>query len=283
MNKAERKGTGREAGRGKNRAKQDRRSGAVSGAVWLMLAVLVAAAFWGIGPGSRAGAESGGAEREAAGLPAALERLAALGRSAAAEGAPLRLVVKWQGEYDGPAGDRAAASLAAALNLRLVSQGEEDGHRTLRCGSAEDGVRVSLFWSELAGGSHYAIVTLETRDLAAAPGLPAAAAEAGAAMAAAGVRAEWNAAIQGESRKQGTPEEAAAGAEGVLAKLLPGSEALEQYEDAATVSRSYRVPGLERTVPGSKGELAAQIAVHRSSGDGRERVTIGLPLITVEY
>ncbi|MNP78674.1 hypothetical protein D3C76_1763460 [compost metagenome] len=57
----------------------------------------------------------------------------------------------------------------------------------------------------------------------------------------------------------------------------------ESYEDNTTYSRSYSVPGLERTVRSGRHALALQLAVHTNGNNNANRVTIGLPLITIEY
>ncbi|WNS43068.1 YwmB family TATA-box binding protein [Paenibacillus sp. MMS20-IR301] len=228
--------------------------------------------------GTRAAASSG-AMRDSFAL------LSELGSAAAAPGAPQRLVLKWQGEYSGePDAEAAVQRLAARLGLGEVSRTDEDGHMTSRASAALGrATQVSLFWSELGGGRSYSIVTFETADLAGSPELPAAAAAAGAAMREAGIAAEWNASLQAPARESGGPQAALLATEQVLSAQLPGLQAEENYEDDTTSSRSYSVPGLARTVSSDEHSLALQLAVHRNGNDDTNRVTIGLPLITIEY
>lgn len=222
----------------------------------------------------------------AAALPGSLALLTKLGTEAAAPGAPLRLVVKWQGEYSGAAPAEAAVQqLAARLGLGEVRRSEEDGHQTSRASKVPgSGTQVSLFCSGLGGGRSYCIVTLETADLMGSPELSAAAEAAGQVMREAGIAAEWNASLQAPAKESSGPQAALLAAEQTIAAQLPGIQAEEDYtEDETTSSRSYSVPGLQRTVSSGSHSLALQLAVHRNGNDDSNRVTLGLPLITVEY
>ncbi|QUL54152.1 YwmB family TATA-box binding protein [Paenibacillus tritici] len=220
-------------------------------------------------------------------LQESLALLTTLGTRASAPGAPLRLVLKWQGEYSG--GDRAEAavaaqSLATRLGLGELSGTDEDGHLTWRSSARLPGdAQISLFWSELGGGRSYSIVTLETADLLGSPELPAAAADAGRIMLQAGIAAEWNASLQAPAKEQGASQAALLATEQTLAEQLPGIHAEENYADVTTTSRSYSVPGLSRTVSSGSHSLALQLAVHKNVNEDRNRLTIGMPLITVEY
>lgn len=221
-----------------------------------------------------------------AGLPESLALLSSAGQEVTAEGSPLRLVLKWQGEYSGDSTDSAetAGLLAEQLGLGEVEASEEEGHVTYRAaGSQDDYSQLSMFWSELGEGSSYVIVTVETRDLLKAEGFENAAEEAGRLLFAAGITPEWNASLQGTASLQGAPGEALAGIEGVIAERLTGLQAVESYEDDTTYSSSYKVPGLERFVNSGDHRVALQTAVHKNGNDNSNRVTIGLPLITIEY
>lgn len=236
------------------------------------------------GQATAAGAGAGVA-RAAAALQDSLTLLTRLGTEAAAPGAPLRLVVKWQGEYSGAAPAEAAVQqLAVRLGLGEVRRSEEDGHETSRASKVPGGgTQVSLFWSGLGGGRSYCIVTFETADLTGSPELPAAAGEAGQAMREAGIAAEWNASLQAPAKESGGPQAVLLAAEQTIAAQLPGLQAEEDYTDETTSSRSYSVPGLQRTVSSGSHSLALQLAVHRNGNDDSNRVTLGLPLITIEY
>lgn len=57
----------------------------------------------------------------------------------------------------------------------------------------------------------------------------------------------------------------------------------ESYKDISTVSRTYSIPNLNRSVMSGNQSVSAQIAVHHEDQKGTNRVTIGFPLITIEY
>ncbi len=276
-------------------------------------------------------------------LTRSLKLLITAGREIAADGSPLRLVVKWQGEYSGETADSAnaadheeataaaqamknadaanaadhadavtaaravtdaeapataqamsaieaadsaapAARLAGLLGLGKLEAAEEDGHVTYRASRALDSTStVSLFWSEVGQEVSYVIVTVETKDLLQAEAVQTAAADAGAQMLAAGITPEWNASLQGTSLVHESPREVLKRAEGAIAEQLGRLEAAESYEDVATYSRSYSIEGAQRYVNSGDNRIALQAAVHQNSNDNSNRVTIGLPLITIEY
>lgn len=299
-------------------------------------------------------------------LSRSLDLLASAGREVTAAGSPLRLVVKWQGEYSNEAagtdstnaaasaqallnkditsgaqaafnedvtsGDpvslnedaafgtkalsiteattaapavskadataeaqtlspatsadssAAAARLADQLGLGKLMTSEEDGHVTYRASRPLDSAStISLFWSEMGQGTSYVIVTVETQDLLQAAGFQAAAAYAGAQVLAAGITPQWNASLQGMSSLQGSPREALERVQGTIAERLNGLEPAESYGDVATYSRTYSVKDAQRVVNSGEHRIALQAAVHQNSNDSSNRVTIGLPLITIEY
>lgn len=238
-------------------------------------------------PASAAAREaSSPAGSEDEGLVGSLSMLTALGRAATLPDSPLRLVLKWQGETSGASGASAGAAaerLAGKLGLGPVRTSDEDGHMTSRAAAALAGAKVSLFWSELGGGRSYVIVTFETADLRQTPELPAAAASAGQKLLQAGIAAEWNASLQGAAKEQGGAGDALFSIEQSLQEQLPGMNPEESYEDNTTYSRSYSVPGLQRAVRSGSHALALQLAVHTNGNNNANRVTIGLPLITIEY
>ncbi|WP_187355523.1 YwmB family TATA-box binding protein [Paenibacillus tengchongensis] len=248
----------------------------------LCIAALLLAGFRGA---AAADLQAADAPRSAE-LAQPLRQLAAAGGAAMEAGSPLRLVLKWQGNFSGkgPAAHEAAAALAQRLGLGPVQVGEEDGHTVYRASAAAAAAgKAAMFWSELGDGTSYVIVTHETADWRQDGGFQAAAEAAGLALQAAGVAAEWNASLQGEAAEQGAPEAALAGAESALAQAFGEAQAEEAYADGATASRSYSVPGLERFVKSGGHDIALQAAVHQDSQDGANRLTIGLPLITIEY
>ena len=222
---------------------------------------------------------------QAAELHKTLTFLTTLGQSVTTPGSPLRLVVKWQGEYkdEGYKAENAAAHLSSKLGLGAASRDASGEHVTYRASSGNEGYTTHLFWSELGEGRSYVIVTLETADLLKAPDLQAAANEAGLKLQEAGITADWNTSLQGNSKEQGNLPQAMLFMEQNMKMQLKGLDEKEHYEDATTVSHSYNSSALLRSVSSGNHKVAIQTAIHQDVNTGSSRITIGLPLITIEY
>ncbi|NUU59167.1 YwmB family TATA-box binding protein [Paenibacillus agri] len=223
------------------------------------------------------------------GMEESLSLLSLLGQQATQPGTPMRLVLKWQGEYSEgddlrAAGPLTAVELAENLGLNIPTGVEEHGHLVYRATSSlTENTSISLFWSELGEGHSYVIATLETADLTKAGDWQNKAIQVGKLMLKSGIDAEWNASLQGTAKEQGEPKEALIVTEKNFANRVAGLAEAECYKDETTYSRSYKVPGLERFVVSGNHNLAMQAAVHRDGINNENRITIGFPLITIEY
>lgn len=58
---------------------------------------------------------------------------------------------------------------------------------------------------------------------------------------------------------------------------------VERYEDTATKSVSYQAAEPPLQVQSGPHMLNMRLAVHQISGQGDTRVTVGFPVITIEY
>ncbi|MFP4976904.1 YwmB family TATA-box binding protein [Paenibacillus sp. CN-4] len=268
-----------------------------------LLILLAVCCMTGLLAGFRFGQEQPASEGESA--REELERLPqliAMAREASAPASPLRVVLKWQGEV--AAGDMtaeeaavAAGKLARQLGLSEPVRTEEQGNVVYRAASVsssaqkapldiatpEPSLSHSLFWVEYGKGGSYVVVTLETADARDAEVLRAQAQTAGDALAAHGVAAKWNVSLQSKAGQQGTPGASLKAAENILSGSLNGLHAEESYTDDATACRSYSVPGIRNVLRSGSRDLAVQAAVHYDGFRGENRVTLGFPMITVEY
>ncbi|MDT3427950.1 hypothetical protein J2Z22_003526 [Paenibacillus forsythiae] len=223
---------------------------------------------------------------ELAGSPSETVRLLTnLGRDLTEPGSPLRLVFKWQGSYTGEAGGAYASvsSLSKSLGLQAVVKSEEEGHGAYRSSHKNGSMKTSLFWSEMGEGESYVIVTVESADLARTAGLAETAERTGTLLASAGIAADWNVSLQGIAKERGDAGQALKLTERLLAGKLQGMNAAEAYEDETTASISYTVPSIRHTLQSGTHRLAMQAAIHKDVAEGGSRVTIGFPLITIEY
>jgi hypothetical protein len=220
------------------------------------------------------------------GLNSSLKSLIDLGKEATVSSSPLRLVLKWQGPISGYNDDPSVevAKLSARLGLSVPSGTEEDGHMTYRAETTKAyETRLSLFWSELGEGNSYVIVTLDTANLQNEDSFQAVAGEVSAILEQNKINAEWNVSLQGITDKQGAPEEILSQTELLIDEQFEVVTPKESYSDVATVSRTYSIPGLKRSVVSGNDVVSAQIAVHHEDLKGENRLTIGFPLITIEY
>lgn len=218
-------------------------------------------------------------------LKKSLPLLTSLGKSVTVPGSPLRLVLKWQGEYDGDGPEAGVTATNLSDDLGLGETSREDGgeHLTYRSAADRAGFQTTMFWSELGDGRSYVIVTLETPDLLNAPDLQAEAEEAGAKLRKIGITAEWNTSLQGAAKEQEDPKKALQLTEQNMSAQLPELKVLESYEDETTASHSYSTSALLHSVISGNHKVALQTAIHQDAKEGSSRVTIGFPLITIEY
>ncbi|MDR9855906.1 YwmB family TATA-box binding protein [Paenibacillus sp. VCA1] len=199
-------------------------------------------------------------------------------------GEPERVVIKWQGTWEGSAEqtEAAAQKLSRSLQLPSVTEVKENGHTTYRVIGQKDTVPVRFNWQEMPGGQSYVIIQLE----ASTPGqwslLSDLQAEFGNKMREAGIDAKWNAALQGNVDDRLKAAETMERIEGKLTDCLDAVPK-ETYNDATTVSNAYQVPSLMSRVRSGDTWLNMQVAVHEDDESGKNRVTIGLPVITIEY
>lgn len=218
-------------------------------------------------------------------LNGSLMSLIDLGRKTTVSGSPLRIVLKWQGAisgYNDPSVE--VAKLSTRLGLTVPSGIDEDGHMTYRSAAVKPyGSRLSLFWSELEEGNSYVIVTLDTADLKDEASFQGLADEVSTILEQSNIKAEWNVSLQGIADQQGGPEGVLSQTEGLLKEQFKAVDEKESYKDVATVSRTYSILDLKRSIVSGNHSVSAQIAVHQEDQHGTNRLTIGFPLITIEY
>lgn len=210
-----------------------------------------------------------------------LRTLFNLGRQMVKE--PQRVVIKWQGTWEGSGDAEAAAQhLSRSLQLPSVKEVEENGHTTYRAIGEKDAVNVRFNWQEISGDQSYVIIQLEAQTPQQWDSLADLQAEFGEKMRDAGIDAKWNAALQGHVDDRTEAADTMNRIEGQLKGILDAVPK-ETYQDETTVSNAYQVPSLKTRVRSGDTWLNMQVAVHEDDVRGTNRVTIGLPVITIEY
>lgn len=225
-----------------------------------------------------------------------LEALYSMGQAVTPD--PFRLTLKWQGEWSSLlAPEEAAGALASRMGLPAPEAGTVQGHAVYEAKGRIEGFPAELELTALEEGKHYAMLRLEATggDQATLERLQEAQRTAGESLADEGVQAGWNAAVQGiawpATAAQGKAESGESGLAATLDKLeakinhLPKLKLkqAEEFADELTASRTYAVKALPIAVQSGDDRVALQLAVHRNSGTGMDEITIGMPLLTVEY
>ncbi|MEI7025818.1 YwmB family TATA-box binding protein [Paenibacillus sp. y28] len=157
-----------------------------------------------------------------------------------------------------------------------------------------DPLRTSLHVTPLPDGRTYMLLSLEGRlgDASAAPWqaqLQLLETEM-TALEPSGQPPVWNMMVQGEAlpRLQNNPDalwsELSSGFDAKVLSRYADSRTVSQTFDSASLSRSASFP-LQHFSTGArqKGTLNLQAALHRDTETGHLRLTLGTPLITIEY
>jgi len=214
----------------------------------------------------------------------------------------LRATVKWQGTWNSllePS--EAAYALTSRLGLSTPVENEVQGHRVYKAHGSEGGVYSKLsVMPEEGGTSYYVILLMEGDARANADLFSELQSTYGHSLQDEGVDVNWNAALQGSvtnslsnSIEMEGQLSAFSGApiQDLLNKIEQQTvstlrlQGAEEYvdEESQTVSRSYEVGGLPISVRSADHEIALQIAVHYNEDTGEQEISLGSPLITVEY
>ncbi|EOS58685.1 YwmB family TATA-box binding protein [Paenibacillus barengoltzii] len=225
-----------------------------------------------------------------------LDALVAIGEAVTSN--PFRITVKWQGDWDALlSSEEAAGVLATRLGLSSPESGMVQGRTVYQSQGQIEGIHAELDLVTLEEGKHYAMLRLEAagEDPALWKQLQEAQRMARESLADEGVDPRWNAAIQGMAWPASVKEEGEGSGDSVLAATLDRLESqiersaklklkqVEAFGDEGTASRTYWVDSLPITILSGEHHVALQMAVHRNSGTGMDEITIGTPLLTVEY
>lgn len=212
-----------------------------------------------------------------------LELLAALGQEHMDPSA--LLTVKIQGEMinsiSKDQAKTAAEELARAMGLSGITSNELQGNDVFQSEGDRSGISVHLDWA-LTKGHSYVRVMLVGEAAAQAREMMSLQQHVQERMEQAGIPNTWNASIQGYATKSGSVDATMAQVEEAVARKLP-LRSVEDYADVTTISRSYQAPSLGTFVKSGDTPIHMQIAVHEDSVKKSSRITIGFPVITIEY
>ncbi|SEK69367.1 TATA-box binding [Paenibacillus sp. cl141a] len=213
-----------------------------------------------------------------------LELLAALGQEHMDPSA--LLTVKIQGEMinsiSKDQAKTAAEELARAMGISDITANVLQGNDVFQAEGDRSGVSVHLDWALTKQGHSYVRVMLVGEAAAQVREMMSLQQHVQVRMEQAGIPNTWNASIQGYATKSGGVDGTMAQVEEAVARKLP-FRSVEDYADVTTISRSYEAPSLGTFVKSGDTPIHMQIAVHEDSVKKRSRITIGFPVITIEY
>lgn len=209
-------------------------------------------------------------------------------------------VVKWQGEWKTALSmEQAADQLAEQLGFNSPAPQDVQEHTVYTAEGNIDGIQGKLSVMEMEGGLY--IVLLLNGSAETAGLIREAQHEAGALLLKAGVDANWNGAVQGlagaksegqvlgsgkaaSEYKAADPAQTIKRLEASVQGLGLKPSAIDAFEDGTTVSRTYDIPSFSiKAAIGVHGKSGLQIGVHTDTVTGREQISFGSPMLTIEY
>lgn len=197
-----------------------------------------------------------------------------------------RLVIKWQGEGRGDA-QAQAALLASHLGLEQPVRVRQTGHDVYRSelvvGTANGGVGMLVNVVETGDNGYYAIVQLSGDAHTDRKALMTVHEQIGQLLVDSGMKANWNMSVQGTAAnviKRDASQQLAL-IEKDLSKNVDIAS-VERYTDVASASVSYEAAETLSIKSGSH-MLNMQLAVHQIGDEVDNRITVGFPVITIEY
>ncbi|GGH34909.1 YwmB family TATA-box binding protein [Paenibacillus segetis] len=207
----------------------------------------------------------------------------------------IRATVKWQGEWNtllSP--EEAAGVLSSRLGLSSPKFDTVQDHDQYHATGDMNGVHSKLSVTIQEKGQLYVVLRMEAEGTEGMDALNNLQYNYGNSLLDEGVVVQWNAALQGTSSTVNAgdisgPQESATQGEMLqqieeqVSSTIQPLHLVESYEDVNTLSRSYEVPGLPLAVMSGDHKIALQVALHQNSDTGLQEISVGSPLLTIEY
>ncbi|NMI05025.1 hypothetical protein HF638_13630 [Paenibacillus sp. SZ31] len=196
-----------------------------------------------------------------------------------------RLVIKWQGEGQGNA-EAQAALLAGHLGLEQPIRVRQTGHDVYRSEEVVDtatgGAGLLVNVVDTGDNGYYAIVQLSGDTHTDRNTLMTLHEEVDQLLVDSGMKASWNMSVQGTTATESDASGQLALVEETLSRRIDIAS-VERYTDVASASVSYEAAELPLSIKSGSHMLNMQLAVHQIGEQGNNRITIGFPVITIEY
>ncbi|GGG00921.1 hypothetical protein GCM10010913_23270 [Paenibacillus aceti] len=209
----------------------------------------------------------------------------------------LHATVKWQGSWESLLDPGEAADvLSTRLGLSSPTENAVQGHSVYIAQGSNGGINAKLsVMPEEGGTSYYVILLMEGDARVNAAHFSELQTTYGYSLQDEGVDVNWNTALQGSvaSGLSGGLEVEGASLQELLNKLEQQAAStlqLQLYsadeyvdEESQTVSRSYEAHEMPIYVNSGEHQIALQMAVHYNEDSGEREISMGSPLLTVEY
>ncbi|KLU57226.1 hypothetical protein EL84_08360 [Paenibacillus sp. VT-400] len=198
-----------------------------------------------------------------------------------------RLVIKWQGEGKGDA-QAQAVLLASHLGLEPPMQVRQTSHDVYRSeeivDTATGGAGMLVNVVDTGDNGYYAIVQLSGDAHTDRKALMTLHEEVDQLLVDSGMKATWNMSVQGTA-VTATEHDASQQLELIEEQLSTKVDitSVERYTDVASASVSYEVAELPLSIKSGSHMLNMQLAVHQVGDEVDNRITVGFPVITIEY
>ncbi|MET1175940.1 YwmB family TATA-box binding protein [Paenibacillus amylolyticus] len=197
------------------------------------------------------------------------------------------LVIKWQGEGKGDA-QAQAVLLASHLGLEPPVRASQTGHDVYRSEEIVDtaigGAGMLVNVVDTGDNGYYAIVQLSGDAHMDRKALMTVHEQIGQLLVDSGMKASWNMSVQGTAvtaTESDASQQLALIEEQLSTKVDIAS--VERYTDAGTASVSYKAAELPLSIKSGSHMLNMQLAVHQVGDEVDNRITVGFPVITIEY
>ncbi|MCW3795648.1 YwmB family TATA-box binding protein [Paenibacillus sp. LS1] len=198
-----------------------------------------------------------------------------------------RMVIKWQGEGKGDA-QAQAVLLAGHLGLEQPVRVRQAGHDVYRSevvvDMANGGVGLLVNVVDTGDNGYYAIVQISGDAHTDRNTLMTLHEQVDQLLVDSGMKASWNMSVQGMAANATgfDASQQLALIEKDLSKNVDLAS-VELYIDVASASVSYEASDLPLSIKSGSHMLNMQLAVHQVGEQGNNRITVGFPVITIEY
>jgi len=196
------------------------------------------------------------------------------------------LTVKIQGELisslTNDKAKTAAQQLAHTIGLSEITSSQLQGNEVFQAEGKLSGVSAQLNWAISKEGHSYVRVMLAGEAARNTGEMASLKERIQKQMEKAGIANTWNASIQGYASTSADVQATMTEVEESATQML-SFRMVEKYEDVKTLSRSYEAPSLGNFVKSGNTSIHMQMAVHEDSVKKSSRITIGFPVITIEY